>query len=82
MQYVVNRGEKGKIEVKIDVPQVGFEEEYGNILLRLAASANIAGFRPGKAPADVVEGHVGYNKVLNETASSLISKHLSVIVSR
>ena len=79
MQYTVNRGEKGNIEVKVDVGKVAFDEAYGKILLQLAAGASIAGFRKGKVPADVVEGQVGYNKILNETASSLIAKNLTEI---
>ena len=82
MQYTVNRGEKGKIEVKVDVPKAGFEQKYAEVLTKLGTETNIAGFRPGKAPADVAESHIGYNKVLNETASSLISQHLSQILKK
>ncbi|MDO8486899.1 MAG: trigger factor [Candidatus Curtissbacteria bacterium] len=79
MQYTVNRLEKGKVEVKVDVPKAGFEETYGQTVQAFKKSANIAGFRPGMAPDDMVVGNVGANKVLNETASFLISKHLGDI---
>lgn len=79
MQYTVNREEKGKIDIKVDVPKAGFEEIYKTVLAKLVQDANIAGFRPGKAPADVVEKHVGISKVLNETASFLVNKHLAEI---
>ncbi len=82
MQYLVTRGEKGKIDVKVDVPKVGFEEVYEQTLLKLGAETNIAGFRLGKIPRDVLIGHVGSNKVLNQTASFLISKHLSEILKK
>jgi|SRR3989344_3718952 len=79
MQYAVVRGEKGKIEVKVDVPKAAFDETYKSTLSTHTKSANIAGFRPGMAPADVVEKHVGISKVLNDSASFLVNKHLSEI---
>lgn len=82
MQYTVNKLEKGKVEIKVDVPKAGFEEAYKETVGAFAKNTNIAGFRPGMAPSDVVEGHVGSNKILNETASHLISKHLSDIFKR
>ena len=79
MQYSVARGEKGKIEVKVDVSKAGFEEAYEQVFTRLGAQTNVAGFRPGKAPRDVILQHVGSNKILNQTASFLISKNLGEI---
>lgn len=79
MQYTVNRQPKGKIDIKVDVPQATFEESYKNTLTEVGKDANISGFRPGMAPADVVEKHVGISKVLNESASFLINKHLAEI---
>jgi len=79
MQYTVSKGEKGKVEIKVDVSKTQFEEAFNQVLLQFSKGAKIAGFRPGKAPADVVERHVGLGKILNETASSLISKHLAEI---
>jgi trigger factor len=79
MQYAVTKGEKGKVEIKVDVSKAQFEEAFNQVLSQLSKDAKIAGFRPGKAPADVVERHIGLGKILNETASSLISKHLAEI---
>ena len=82
MQYTVTHGEKGKVEIKVDVAKATFEQSYNQTLGKFSQETNIAGFRPGKAPADVVENKVGLNKILNETASSLISKHLSAILDK
>lgn len=79
MQYTVTRGEKGKAEIKVDIPKIVFDETYEKVLGELGKDTRIAGFRPGKIPKDVVENHVGTNKILNEAASFLISKHLSEI---
>lgn len=82
MQYSVNRGDKGKIDVKVDVAKSGFEEAYEVTLTKLGSETSMPGFRPGKIPRDVLVGHVGSNKVLNQTASFLISKHLGEIMEK
>lgn len=79
MQYTVNRGDKGKIEIKVDVPKAGFEEAYGTALAELGSEVKVDGFRPGNIPQDVIETKVGPTKVLNEAASFLVSKHLADI---
>ncbi|MBI4037820.1 hypothetical protein HY382_02135 [Candidatus Curtissbacteria bacterium] len=82
MQYTANRGEKGRVEIKVDVPKAAFDEAYDTVLKNFAKDAKISGFRPGNAPLDLVEGNVGANKVLNETASFLVSRHLSEILQK
>ncbi|HSW72436.1 MAG TPA: trigger factor [Chlamydiales bacterium] len=79
MQYTVDRQDKGKVSIKVDLPQAIFDETYGQVLTEFKKETKIAGFRPGMAPDDIVEGHVGSNKILNEAASYLISKNLSDI---
>lgn len=82
MQYLVTRSEKGKIEVKVEVAKAELVATYNQILSQLGNETKIAGFRPGKAPANVVEQYVGLAKLLNETASFLISKHLDDILKK
>lgn len=79
MQYTINRADKGKIEIKVDVPKAGFEEAYGTVLADLGREVKVDGFRPGNIPTDVIETKVGLTKVLNEAASFLVSKHLADI---
>ena len=79
MQYTVNRGEKGKIEVKVDVDKADFAKAYDQMLDVLGKDTKVEGFRPGNVPRDILEGKVGTNKILNEAASFLASKHLSEI---
>src|SRR3989344_6792158 len=79
MQYTVNRADKGKVEIKVDVPKAGFEEAYGTVLNQLGSEVKVDGFRPGNIPQDVIETKVGSTKVLNEAASFLVSKHLADI---
>lgn len=82
MHYKVTRGEKGKVEVKVEISAAEFSKTYGLVLTQLGQDAKIAGFRPSNVPDDVVEIKVGANKILNQAASQLISKHLSDILKK
>lgn len=82
MQYKVNKAEKGKIEISVEITAAAFGEAYKSTIDSFSKEVNIAGFRPGTAPEGVVENKVGSNRVLNETASFLISKTLSEILKK
>jgi len=79
MQYTVNRGEKGKVEVKVDFPKAVFETAYGDIVATVNKETNISGFRPGNVPTNVLEDKIGVNKILNDTANFMVNKHLDEI---
>ena len=61
--------------VTVAVPAEQVEKEVAERLKRLAKSARLPGFRPGKAPLKVIESRFG-GDVLNEVASSLIESSL------
>src|SRR3989344_8929915 len=82
MQYTINKQEKHKAEIKVDIPKDVFEKTYGDVLAAFGKDAKIAGFRPGNAPEDVLESHVGHTKLLNETASFLVNKHVAEILKK
>src|SRR3990167_5562247 len=82
MQYTINKQEKHKAEIKVDIPKDVFEKTYGDVLAAFGKDAKIAGFRPGNAPEDVLESHIGHAKLLNETASFLVNKHVAEILKK
>jgi trigger factor len=61
--------------VTVAVPAEQVEKEVGAKLRKMAQSARLPGFRPGKAPIKVVEGRYGKD-VLNEVAANLIDTTL------
>lgn len=79
MQYTLTRGEKGKVEVKVDVSRVDFDKAYSEALSELGKEVKVDGFRPGNVPVDVLESKIGVSKILNEAANHLVSKHLAEI---
>lgn len=79
MQYTLTRGEKGKVEVKVDVSRVDFDKAYSEALMELGKEVKVDGFRPGNVPVDVLESKIGTSKILNEAASHSVSVHLAEI---
>ena len=41
MQYTVTREEKGKVEVKVDIPKPDFSKSYGDVLENLSRETKI-----------------------------------------
>lgn len=79
MQHTITRGEKGKVEVKVDVSKADFDKAYEHALNELGKDVKVDGFRPGNVPVAVVEDKLGATKILNEAANFLVSQHLSDI---
>ena len=79
MQHTITRGEKGKVEVKVDVSKADFDKAYEHALTELGKDVKIDGFRPGNVPITMVEDKLGATKILNEAANFLVSQHLSDI---
>lgn len=79
MQHAITRGEKGKVEIKVDVAKVDFDKAYEKALNDLGKDVKIDGFRPGNVPVAMVEDKLGATKILNEAANFLVSQHLSDI---
>lgn len=81
MKYQLTRGEKGKVEIEANIDKLAFVEAYEDILAK-HKDTTVAGFRPGKVPKDVLEEHLGVNKLLNESANLLVSTTLGEIFTK
>lgn len=73
-QSKINRLENGNLEIEITIPQKVVAEAYQKALKKLASSVKIKGFRPGKAPAKMVEKTLGKEKVYQEMAQDLLTQ--------
>lgn len=81
MKYQLTRGEKGKVEIEANIDKLAFVQAYEDILAK-HKDTTVAGFRPGKVPKDVLEEHLGVNKLLNESANLLVSTTLGEIFTK
>jgi len=60
--------------IKVTVPAAEVTEEFGKVLAKLAPKAKIPGFRPGKAPKDVLMARFE-REIHAEVAENLVTKH-------
>jgi len=65
---------KSQVELQISVPAAEFEKFINMAAEELSKELKIDGFRPGKAPRDIVEQKVGAEKVLAHGAERAIKK--------
>lgn len=79
MEFKINKGDKGKVAVKVDISAADFQEAYSAAMNTLGKDVKISGFRPGNIPADVLENNLGESKILNKAANFLVTQHLTVV---
>lgn len=72
MKSVVEEISPVKKKINIEIEPDSVEKEIGTALKDVAKKAKIDGFRPGKAPMNIVEKHYG-EEVRSEVRSRLIS---------
>ncbi len=75
MQVIEKRISPVMMELEIQVPASTVKTELDKAYLNLAKKAHVRGFRPGKAPRDVIVRLYG-NQVLGEVANTLINNTL------
>ncbi len=63
-------GSQIALEIEVDAERV--EKAKTSAYRRLASKAKIPGFRPGKAPRDVIERHFGEHAILHEAIDRLM----------
>jgi FKBP-type peptidyl-prolyl cis-trans isomerase (trigger factor) len=69
---VIERQENGNIKVTITLPKEDVQKARAEVVEQMAKSADVAGFRKGKAPKDLVEGKLNDDQVREETLKKLI----------
>lgn len=65
---------KSEIEVKFSVDWEEWKTQIEPAVKALAQSIKVEGFRPGKAPRNIVEQKVGLETILQEAADRMINK--------
>jgi len=63
-------------KVKISVPEEKFRGNLKKFYRELSQNINIPGFRPGKAPDNVINRHYGRQNIINETYQEVIKDTL------
>ena len=74
MDNTFKRTEDGAIELTLTIPWNEIQKTYDVVVEETVANAEIAGFRKGKAPRDMVEKQIDKTKTYEETIKRLIPK--------
>lgn len=74
----VERLENSKVRLSVTVAKEAAQKEYDGLLKQYSKKAHIKGFRPGKAPAAVLEQKFG-DSIRVEAAQKLIEESLKTI---
>lgn len=73
MNVTVNR-EGNDATLKITVPAADVAKGYKSAVQRIASQVKIPGFRPGKAPRNVIEMHYGKEAVKEEAFNVVVNR--------
>ncbi len=80
MQVKVNKLPQSQIELEIEVPAQEFSRFIEKATLNLGKDLEIKGFRKGKAPKEIIEEHVGSEKILVEAANLTVEENYRKVV--
>ncbi len=68
----VERQPDSRVQLRVEAPPSEFEKAISAALRRLSGRVRLPGFRPGKAPAAMVERAVGWDAVRQEAVDALL----------
>ena len=74
MKATVERLDGGLVSLEIEVPPEEMAADLEAAFRRVARRVRIPGFRPGKAPAALVERAVGRQTVLDEALNPVVTR--------
>ena len=74
MQASLTHHSKTRKSLDVTVPAAEVSAEFGKVISKLAPKVKIPGFRPGKAPKDVLMSRY-QREILSEVAEALVSRH-------
>ena len=80
METKIEKLEGNVVKVDITVPAKDAVAYYNNAAKRLAQYVNIPGFRKGKAPRNVLEQHIGEERIKHEALEGALPKLFSDVV--
>ncbi|MGN0017946.1 MAG: trigger factor [Candidatus Gastranaerophilaceae bacterium] len=74
MKIELEKQEHNLVKMNIEFPAKDAVEAYNKASMRISQHINIPGFRKGKAPRNVVEQHVGADRIKYEALEALLPR--------
>lgn len=72
MNVNIEKEPNNVVKLNIEIPAKDAVNEYNKAVKKLSEHVNIAGFRRGKAPRNIVEKHVGVERIKQEALERLL----------
>ena len=66
MKTQLERLPNSRVKLKIELSEDEFAQYYQRVFLRLSSQTDVKGFRPGKAPEDLIRNKIGEDKIFQE----------------
>ena len=80
METKIEKLPENTVKVDIVIPAKEAVDYYNNAAKRLAQYVNIPGFRKGKAPRNVVEQHIGEERIKHEALETALPRIFSEVI--
>ena len=80
METKIEKLPENVVKVDINIPAKDAVGYYNNAAKRLAQYVNIPGFRKGKAPRNIVEQHIGEERIKHEALEGALPQIFSEVI--
>lgn len=80
MNTTIEKQPENIVKVDIEIPAKDAVDYYNNAAKRLAQYVNIPGFRKGKAPRNIVEQHIGEERIKHEALENALPRIFSEVI--
>lgn len=80
MKSTVEQLNPTRVKITVEVPFEELKPEFDKAYASLASQVNVPGFRPGKAPAKLIEARIGRGAVLDQVINDAIPSRYSEAV--
>ncbi|WP_333620192.1 trigger factor [Dietzia sp.] len=77
MKSTVEQLASTRVKITVEVPFEELKPDFDRAYKALAGQVNVPGFRPGKAPAKIIEARVGRGAVLEQVVNDMIPARYS-----
>ncbi|HVE64807.1 MAG TPA: trigger factor family protein, partial [Mycobacteriales bacterium] len=82
MKSTVEQLSPTRVKINVEVPFDELKPDFDRAYKKIAQQVRIPGFRPGKAPARILEQRLGRGAVLDEVVSEAVpAKYLELVTS-
>lgn len=80
MNTTIEKQSENIVKVDIEIPAKEAVEYYNGAAKKLAQYVNIPGFRKGKAPRNILEQHIGEERIKHEALENALPKIFSNVI--